>query len=197
MSQAVEKGTDSVFSPQENGGPDPGEICEEWLDLKDPMHRTRTMHEKLIKKYYDAVLNQANASFWCAVALSILGFLVLVGTILVVVHVGMQDPNNTFPVGLVGVISGALIELLSAAVFFVYKRATDQFNTFHTCLERMNRYLASYTINQSIESENTRDQVRRDLACIMASAPMITLPQRAKEAQDVQPSSEGKTPSEQ
>lgn len=179
---------------QKNGELDPGEICERWLDEDDPMRGIRRMHEDLIERYYKDVLKQARTSFRCAVTLSMLGFLVLVGTIAVVVYQGMTTPGGTFAVGLVGVTSGALIELLSAAVFLVYKRATDQFNTFHTCLERMNRYIMSHAINRSIEDGSASDQVRRDLACIIASAPMITLPQDAKGLRTIRPSFEGWMP---
>jgi hypothetical protein len=198
MSQQSEKGRglwsrlSSVLpsSRQKTSERSLAEICEKSLDPNDPMCRTRIMHERLIEEYYDDVLKQANASFWCAAILSMLGFLVLVGTIIVVVYVGMTDPENTLSVGLVGVTSGALIELLSAAVFFVYKRATDQFNTFHTCLERMNRYLASYSISKSMENETETDQVRYDLACIIASAPMISPAGISNESQTIQPSAE-------
>jgi hypothetical protein len=88
MSQQAEKGTGPMSSPQKNGELAPEEICEKWLDPDDPMHKTRMLHEELIKNYYNDVLKQASASFWCAVILSLLGFLVLVGTIIVVVYVG-------------------------------------------------------------------------------------------------------------
>jgi TRADD-N domain-containing protein len=184
-------------SRQKSSEQDPGELCAELLDPDDPMSQTRVLHERLIDNYYNDVLRQANASFWCAVILSLLGFLVLVSTIIVVVVVGMTAPDYTFPVGLVGVTSGAVIELLSAAVFFIYKRATDQFNTFHLCLERMNRYLTSYIISKSMANNTNTEQqqLSRDLACIIASAPMITLPQGTKASQTIQPSSEGQMPS--
>ena len=47
----------------------------------DEMHRVSAVHLEMIFEYYDDVLQQAKASFLCAVALAILGFGVLAYTI--------------------------------------------------------------------------------------------------------------------
>jgi hypothetical protein len=55
----------------------------------------------------------------------------------------------------------------------LYKRVAEQFSAFHICLERTNRYLVAYKIVK--ETKGNIEQTLRDLACIMAKAPMIPL----------------------
>jgi hypothetical protein len=145
-------------------------LCTKLDDDSNRMHKMSALHLQMILEYYDDVLMQAKASFLCAVVLAIMGFGVLVYTIM----------NQR---GDMGVISGALIEFTSATVFWVYKRTTEQFSTFHICLERTNRYLMAFNICETIKGDNSsKDQVLRDLACIIANASMIGQKERVPTA---------------
>ena len=72
----------------------------------------------------------------------------------------------------VGVISGVLIEFIAGINFWLYSKASKQFGAFHICLERTHRYLVAYKIGE--ETGSRKEMVLEHLACIMASAPMIT-----------------------
>jgi hypothetical protein len=147
------------------------ELFNQLHNSDDEMHRVSAVHLEMIFEYYDDVLKQAKISFLSAVVLAILGFGVLIATVYIV----MKDPSDAFGVGTIGVVSGGLVEFLSAIAFFIYKRATEQFNSFHVCLERTNRYLMAYNIDEMIDGKDSiRDQARHELAIAIANAPMIT-----------------------
>lgn len=142
------------------------ELCNELKNSGPDINELSALHLQLVKDYYGDVLRQANASFWCAVVFAGLGFCVLAYSIWVTMY-------TSIGLGLIGVVSGGLVEFISAIVFFVYKRATEQFNTFHVCLERVHRYLIAFILDGKIEDKSERDKARHDLACIIADAPMI------------------------
>jgi hypothetical protein len=138
-------------------------------------------HEKLILHYYKDVQDQANQSFKTARSAAIIGFWVLIGTL---VYVLTFDGLIRFKIapsitgesvvvtGIVGLVSGALMEFVAAVSFWLYSRGAKQFGAFHICLERTHRYLLAYKIAEQIEEG--KNQTLRDLVCIMANAPMIT-----------------------
>jgi hypothetical protein len=58
-------------------------------------------------------------------------------------------------------------------LLFRFIRALQkQFGAFHICLERTHRYLLAYKMVR--ETKDNSDGTIRDLACIMAKAPMIS-----------------------
>src|SRR3954471_9630657 len=137
------------------------QLWEQLHDSDDEMHRVSAVHLEMIFEYYDDVLREAKTSFSFAVVFAFLGFSLLAGTVYVVVN----DPYDPLGTGTIGVVSGGLVEFISAVAFFIYKRATDQFNSFHICLERTNRYLMAYNIIEIIDGENNnRDATRHELA---------------------------------
>jgi hypothetical protein len=75
-------------------------------------------------------------------------------------------------IGRIGSASGILTEAIASINFWLYTRTARQFGAFHVCLERTYRYLIAYQIAK--ETGVNRSDTLRDLACIMANAPMIT-----------------------
>jgi hypothetical protein len=138
-------------------------------------------HEKLILHYYEDVQRQAQESFNLARFAAIFGFSVLVVTVLYTLlfnglnrfGIGATPlPPGSPTVGLVGIISAALIEFISGVVFWLYARSAKQFSAFHICLERTHRYLLAFKITEELTGE--KDKTLHELVCIMANAPMIT-----------------------
>ena len=138
-------------------------------------------HEELILEYYNDVHEHVIESFRSAKRVAWIGFSVLIGTLcykLVVDllsrigNIGPPTSNNWLTVSEFGLLSGTLIEFISAINFWLYARASKQFAAFHICLERTHRYLLTYLIAEqlNVNKENTL----RDLVGIMANAPMIT-----------------------
>jgi hypothetical protein len=140
-----------------------------------------TKHEKLIRHYYEDVRGQAKDSFDTARSAAIVGFWVLIATLLYVLTCDGLS-RFKFPVemtaeslavtGMIGLVSGALIEFVAAVSFWLYSRGAKQFGAFHICLERTHRYLLAYKIAEEIEDR--KDETLRNLVCIMANAAMIT-----------------------
>jgi hypothetical protein len=137
-------------------------------------------HEKLILQYYEDVQKQATDSFRAARFVAYIGFGVLIITWLYtlgldlfgnlpVFHVSPADHKSAVRVG---VISATLIEFIASVNFWLYSKASKQFGAFHICLERTHRYLVAYKIGE--ETGSRKEAVLEKLACIMASAPMIT-----------------------
>jgi hypothetical protein len=135
--------------------------------------------EKLILRYYTDVLSQANQSFFSARRVAWVGFVVLAVTLAyalifdALTRFGFLsgDTDNAMTVEKVGIVSAVLVEFIAGINFWLYSRGARQFSTFHICLERTHRYLLAYKIADQIKSE--RDATFRNIACIMASAPMI------------------------
>jgi hypothetical protein len=86
-----------------------------------------------------------------------------------------RNPNRItfFSPATIGLFSVAIVQLYAVTIYLLYKRVADQFSAFHICLERTNRYLIAYKIAK--ETQGNIEQTLRDLACIMAKAPMIPL----------------------
>jgi hypothetical protein len=143
-------------------------------------------HESLILQYYGDVQEQAKRSFDTAIRIAQIGFGVLIATLAYAVlfdalrrFFPSQMGETSFTVTGIGVVSGVLIEFIAGIAFVLYSRGAKQFDAFHICLERTHRYLLAYKMVEELGS--AKDETLRDLVCIMASAPMITV-------QDIEPS---------
>lgn len=133
--------------------------------------------QKLILRYYDDVRQQAAGSFNAARRVALAGFAVLTSTVAYVVaaDIGARwygaKTAGVMDVGTVGLVAGAIVELLAGAQFVLHSRTTRQFSAFHICLERTHRYLLAYKIAETIQD---KDKTLEKVVCIMANAPMIT-----------------------
>jgi hypothetical protein len=137
-------------------------------------------HEELILEYYRDVRSQATGSFAAARMVASIGFGTLIATVAyalifdALTRFKVIPPpigNMTMTIANVGLISGALIEFIAAIAFWLYSRTARQFGAFHICLERTHRYLLAYKIAH--ETGEGHEATLRDIACIMANAPMI------------------------
>ncbi len=102
---------------------------------------------KLLASYYDLVLGQARKSFrWALIAagIGLMFFLASVGFLL------SQQPQNLANISL---ISGALIEVISAINFYLYGKTSAQLATFHTRLGTTQRFLLANSMCESLEGE--------------------------------------------
>jgi hypothetical protein len=139
-------------------------------------------HEEMILHYYKDVQMQANQSFDQAKKLAYIGFGVLIVTLIYALvfdalgrfglEKSVSDSKDYFTIGGIGIISGFVIEFIAAINFWLYTKASKQFNAFHICLERTHRYLIAYKISEQLTKN--RDITLEKLICIMANAPMIT-----------------------
>jgi hypothetical protein len=159
-------------------------ICNELRVAVDDgsMGETVEKHQKLILKYYNDVLEQANMSFDAAQGAAKFGFGVLVVSLTYALvfdalnRLGLAaaPPQGSLTVLELGVISGALVEFIAGVAFVLYARGAKQFNAFHICLERTHRYLLAFKIAELMGQEQEKQKAFHELLCIMANAPMIT-----------------------
>ena len=119
---------------------------------------------KMSLRYYADVLRQAQQSFFLALGAAAVGIAFFLYAAWSSMHGGPAK---------IGIITGALIEAISAIGFYLYGRAARQFGSFHICLERMNRFLIANSVCESMEPQN-RDEARRALVDVMAHAPLLT-----------------------
>jgi hypothetical protein len=141
--------------------------------------------------YYADVRRQAQQSFVSALVAALIGMLFF----LFAASYGMEQDKTAW----IGVIAGALIQVISAINFYLYGKASRQFATFHICLERTNRYLLANTLCENLQMP-LRDQVRHELIQVISNAPMLTLDvtERSRENNSAkEPEHEPTTASEQ
>jgi len=124
-----------------------------------------SLMQQMSLDYYADVRKQAQQSFGSALVAAAIGTLFF----LYAVWRGMELDHRAW----IGLIAGALVQVISAINFHLYGRAAHQFASFHICLERTNRFLLANTLCEKLESP-LQDQVRKELIQIVANAPMLT-----------------------
>jgi hypothetical protein len=124
--------------------------------------------QKMILNYYADVRRQAQQSFLAALVVACIGILFFIYAI----WLGMS--SDGILQASIGVIAGTLIQVISGINFYLYARASRQFGAFHVCLERTNRFILANCMCEKL-SLPARDEMRVELARLVATAPMLTL----------------------
>ena len=110
----------------------------------------------LLASYYKAVLDQAKMSFrWALVAAGI-GLMFFLGAVLFLLT------RESEAIATVGVISGALVEVIAGINFYLYNKTTDQLADFHYRLEQTQRYLLANSICEALQGD-TKQEARASL----------------------------------
>jgi Cyanobacterial TRADD-N associated 2-Transmembrane domain len=102
---------------------------------------------ELLTRYYDEVLGQARRSFrWALIAAGVgLGFfLAAVGFLLMHEFQGVAN---------ISLISGGVIEVISAINFYLYAKTSAQLAEFHTRLDRTQRFLLANSLCESLDGQ--------------------------------------------
>ena len=121
---------------------------------------------KMATLYYRGALAQASRSFFVAEVFA------GAGTLLIMFAVGlwMLDHHDWSEIS---ALSGLIVQVISGLNFYLYRKATAQFELFHICLERMGRYLMANSVCENIKNDQLRDETRNQLVGIMANASML------------------------
>ena len=82
--------------------------------------------------------------------------------------------NNGIQTAALSAISGFLIQIMTAVVFYLYSQAARQFAGFHICLERTNRFLLANSMVENLP-EAERASKRAEVITTVVNAPMLTL----------------------
>jgi hypothetical protein len=112
---------------------------------------------QLLNSYYHISLDQARRSFYSALAAAGIGlifFLAAIGFLL------FKQPSEG--VASASIISGSLVEVISAINFYLYGKTSAQFAEFHTRLGHTQRYLLANSLCEGLEGD-FKQQARVDL----------------------------------
>ena len=116
----------------------------------------------LLASYYKAVLDQAKMSFrWALVAAGI-GLMFFLGAVFFLLT------RESEAIATVGVISGALVEVIAGINFYLYNKTTAQLADFHYRLEQTQRYLLANSICEALQG-NTKQETRAFLIQTIAN----------------------------
>jgi hypothetical protein len=113
--------------------------------------------------YYNSVLAQAKQSFtWAIIAAG-------TGLIFFVSAISFLLAGNSAQVSIISVISGGLVEVISAINFWLYRQTSQQLDFFHSRLEQTQRLILANTVCENI-SQAKRDETRAELVHTIAQS---------------------------
>ncbi len=117
---------------------------------------------QLLTSYYQMSLDQARGSFQWALAAAGVGlifFLAAIGFLLF--------SQQSQGLASASIISGSLIEVISAINFYLYGKTSAQFAELHTRLGHTQRYLLANSLCEGLEGD-FKQQARADLVKVIS-----------------------------
>lgn len=102
---------------------------------------------KLSDQYYENVLSQAKRSFNSAVAAAV------TGTLLFLAAITFAFISRQTSAAVISSTAGGIVEIVSGLNFWLYARTAIQLNSFHSRLERMQRYLVANSVAASLSAK--------------------------------------------
>lgn len=113
-----------------------------------------------IGKYYTTNIQNYKAIFAVGVASCSLGFIAIVAPIILLTV--RPDLDATSP-ALVSALSGVLLEFIGGSLFYLFKSSHNIFMNFHTRLAKLQLTLTASYLNDKVEDNKLRDEVRVDI----------------------------------
>ena len=141
---------------------------------KDDVKGTAASQIELLSRFYDLSLSQAQRSFRWALAAAMVGLVFLMVAVLFIVI--LDDGRDAATVTL---ISGVMIEFISAINFYLYNKTLSQLTLFQGRLETTQRFLLANSLTESL-SDEFRDKVRARLITQLADSQYEKLAGRKK-----------------
>jgi hypothetical protein len=117
---------------------------------------------EILTGYYTTALAQANQSFRWALVVGLFGLAFFFGAVAFLLT--RQDQE----IATVSVIGGALVEVISGILFYLYGKATTQLADFQQRLAQTQRFLLANAICESIEGEE-KQKTRSSLVHTIAN----------------------------
>jgi hypothetical protein len=102
---------------------------------------------EILTGYYTTALAQANQSFRWALVVGLFGLAFFFGAVAFLLTTQVQS------IATVSVIGGALVEVISGILFYLYGKATIQLADFQQRLAQTQRFLLANAICESLEGE--------------------------------------------
>ena len=110
-----------------------------------------------MKEYYRISKNQAKAAFSWAIAICILGVLILTFAILSPFIPAFSSHNALIPI--LSTIGGTIVELFAGTILLVYKHTLSQMNLYHEALADYQHYLSCINLASMVSDEEKRNQL--------------------------------------
>lgn len=117
----------------------------------------------IITSFNESVLRQAQQSFILALSAAAIGLIFFIAA------VGFLLVSGTQTIATVSIISGALVEVISAVNFYLYGKASSQFSIFHNRLDRIQYFLLANSICESLV-DNLKQETRAEIVRMIMSA---------------------------
>ena len=138
----------------------------ERLRIADPRDVQEIAAEQigLLDVYRREALRQSQLSFWVALCGSVAGLALFVAAVAVSLLHGLQLAS------VVPLVAGAVVEIVSGVVFYLYGQTSSQLSAFHSRLEVLQHYMLANSICESL-SETERDKARAALIGEISRAP--------------------------
>lgn len=111
-----------------------------------------SIHMKEIKDYYVLSKSMAKDSFYLAVVMCILGFIVIGSSIIAIFVVDVSFIETLIPV-----IGGSVVEVIAGTSLSVYKKSLEQLNQYYESLHNNERYLSLVSIVDRLSDEKKDD----------------------------------------
>ncbi len=140
-------------------------ICHE-LENADNAQQVASRFLKATLPFYEDVRLQARRSF----ASALLAALVGVGFFIYAAHEAMSSKGAHINIS---VVAGTLIQVIAGLNFVLYGNVSKQFFAFHTCLERIDRFMIANSLCADLGPAK-KDEMRSELVKMIAGAPPLT-----------------------
>lgn len=111
----------------------------------------------MLDVYRREALWQSRLSFWVALGGSVAALA------LFAIAVGFSLLNGLSVASIVPLIAGAIVQVVSGIVFYLYGKTSSQLGVFHAQLEVLQRYLLANSISESLSTAEERDKARSAL----------------------------------
>lgn len=122
----------------------------------------------LLESFYTCARNQSQQSFtWALIAAGIGCSFFLFAVASLVIFQGRDISNITY----VSLLSGAIIEVIAGLNFYLYGRTSAQLASFHTYLDRTQRFLLANSVCEKLKNADAAP-IRAELVRMIASSPM-------------------------
>lgn len=138
----------------------------ERLSQADPakVQEVAASQTELLSIYHDVVLDQARRSFkWALIAAGIgFGFFLAA-----VAFMLLKQPES---IATISLISGALVQVISAINFYLYGKTSIQLAEFQTRLDHTQRFLLAYSFCEGLDGDY-KQQARAELVKVIVNSP--------------------------
>lgn len=110
------------------------------------------LNMKEIKEYYVLSKTMAKRSFFLAVIMCILGFIIISASIIAIFIIDISFVQSMIPI-----IGGSIVEIIAGTSLVVYKKSLEQLNQYYESLHNNERFLSLVNLVDKI-SDNKKDK---------------------------------------